>query len=187
MINESVENMLYNYKYILGKLLAVKDKMRGSFESDFGIERTTPYSVEYAQLDDERQKYEGMLSELKNAILRETIVKSVELAEEFAKFLTAEENEQYRVFDRTFDGLTYLCVAKKSDVRTLKKKVNPEDEYIIDVDRVITRESKRGLFDKNKIIGDKVIPIKCFLPKDYTGIFDTQQPTSNEPKGPTFN
>lgn len=186
MINESVESLLYNYKYILGRILELKDTMRGSFESDFGVERKTAYPVEYLQLAEECKKYEGILEELRQEIVRVSNVPSVELAEYYANFLSKQENEQYRVFNKKVNGLTYLCVAKKSDVKDAKKTDTSGTEYVIDVGTDITKNSTRNLFADYKKVGNEIIPIEVFLPEEYKDVFEYKAP-AEYPTGPSYN
>ena len=186
MINESVEGLLYNYKYILGRILELKDTMRGSFESEFGVEHKTTYPVEYLKLAEECKKYEDVLEELRQAIIRESNVPSIELAEYYATFLSKQGKDQYKAFSKKANGLTYLCVAKKGAIKDAKKSGLSGNEYIIDVGNDITKNSIRSLFASCKQIGNEVIPIEDFLPEEYKGVFEFNPTTDYTPSGPYF-
>ena len=186
MINESIETLLYNYNNIYGIILELKDTMRGSFESEFGIESKTAYPVEYLKLAEECKKYEETLEQLRQTIIRESNVPSIALAEYYANYLSEREQEQYKAFSKKVNGLTYLYVAKKSDVKDAKKTGPSGNEYVIDVGPSITKSSTRSLFADQRQIGNEVIPIEDFLPEEYKGVFEFNPTPGYTPSGPYF-
>ena len=174
MISKNLEDLLYNYSYLLRRVLQLSDMIVSDFESDSGVMDSPQYPVEHTEHVKEYIKYKKALEEIALTIKKETQVHSIKLAEEHAEFLSSEHGCKYRVFNKQDNGVMMLCVGR-----------NESTEYeIIDVDLEITPQSTRGLFDNAKIVNGKEYKIKSFLPKEYDGIYEFKkqpQPENGQP------
>ena len=165
-IDVRVEDLLYNYKYVLGQVLKIKDMMRGEYETESGLSNNPEYPAEYLKLIEECKAKESTLKEIAEIIKKETQVSSFELAQDYSAFLSQGQSEKYKVCNKKVGDLSYLYVSQKNN----PDSIDPEN--VIDVDVMITKDSKRGLFDKVKIVNGEEHHIKSFLPAEYMSIFD---------------